>query len=45
MIGEFVQEQRGIAFDQEDGQPVVEVSDLLRLLFPGVPGLGLRPAY
>ena len=29
-----------IAFDQEDGHPLVEVPDLLRLLLPSVPGQG-----
>ena len=38
MTGEPVEEQGCIALGQEDGQPLVEVPDLLRLLFSGMSG-------
>ena len=38
VTGEPVEEQGSVALDQEDGQPLVEVPDLLRLLFTGMSG-------
>jgi hypothetical protein len=38
VTGEPVEEQGSVALDQEDGQPLVEVPDLLRHLFSGMSG-------